>query len=53
MLREPIRDDKALRAFTPPRPEWTMRSTCYQIMVRAVALDGGCPAGAGAFGGGM
>lgn len=51
MLREPTRDDKALRAFTPPTPEWTEGSSWYQITVRAIVLDGeGCPAGAVAFG---
>lgn len=39
MLRESIRDGKALRAFASPRSEWTTGGSCYQIPARAVALD--------------
>lgn len=43
MLREPVRDGKALRTFTSPRSEQTMGSSCSQISVRAGALDEGLP----------
>lgn len=39
VLREPVRDGEALRAFTSPKPELATEKSCYQTPARAVAFN--------------
>lgn len=40
MLREPVRDGEALRAFTSPKPELAAERSCYyQTPARAIAFN--------------